>query len=116
MGQTRFSFSFNGHQIYMKIFLFHFKSINVVKSKSQFNYRRLGLGKTPIASLHSVVRLGEFHTCMSFLSVIRKHFEDSGLADILLEGRHYNRSVSYKIMAEALRRKFLSTFMDTHSA
>ena len=33
----------------------------------------------------TVVRLGEFHTCMSFLSVIEKCYEDSGLADILLE-------------------------------
>ena len=57
-----------------------------------------------------------------------KRFEDSGLADILLEagtvaqgslpwvmkGRHYNRSVRViKIMVEALRRKLLSTFMGT---
>ena len=44
-----------------------------------------------------------------------KHFEDLGLADILLEaGTVYNRSVRVmKIMAEALRRKLLSTFMDT---
>ena len=60
----------------------------------------------------------------------RKCFDDSGLADTLLEartvaqgslpwvmeGRHYNRSVRViKIMAEALRRKLLSIFMDTQS-
>ena len=57
---------------------------------------------------------------MSFPSVIKKRFEDSGPADILLEaravvqgllhgfmkGRHYNRSVRVtKIMTEALRTK-----------
>ena len=81
-----------------------------------------------IMYMQTVVRLGEFHICLSFLSVIDKHFKDSKLADILLEagtvvqgslprvikGRHYNRSVRViKIMAEALRRKLLSTFIDT---
>ena len=76
--------------------------------------------------IRTVVRLGQFHTWMSFLSVIWKRFEDSGLADILLtagtvtqeslswvmKGRNYNQSVRViKIVAEALRRK-LSTFMD----
>ena len=79
----------------------------------------------------TVVRLGVIHSFMSFFSVIEKRFEDSGLADILLEagnavqrslpgvmkGRHYNRSVRVlKIKAEALRRKLLSTFMDTQIA
>ena len=74
---------------------------------------------------------GEFHTRMSFLSVNVKHFEDSGLADILPEAgtveqgslhgvmkdRHYNRCVRViKLMAETLRRKFLFTFMATQSA
>ena len=58
----------------------------------------------------TVVRIGEFHIWMSFLSVIGKGFEDSGLADILdeagtvaqksptevMKGRHYNQSVNYK--------------------
>ena len=75
-----------------------------------------------------VVRLGEFNTCILFLCVIWKLFKDLGLADILLEagtvaqgslpsvmkGRHYNQSVKIiKIMAEALRKKLLSIFMDT---
>ena len=78
----------------------------------------------------TVVRPCEFHTCMLFLSVIGKRFDDSGLADILLEagtvaqgslpgvmkGRHYNRSVRViKVMSEALRRKLLSTFIETQS-
>ena len=61
---------------------------------------------------------------------LRKCMEDSGLADISLKAgieaqvsvpgvmkcRHYNWSVSIiKIMADALRRKLLSTFMNTQS-
>ena len=67
---------------------------------------------------------------MSFLSVIGKRFDDSELADILLEAgtvaqgslpgvmksRHYNRSVKViKIMAEALKGKLFSIFRDTHN-
>ena len=64
---------------------------------------------------------------MSFLSVIAKYFEDSGQNDILLEAETVaqgslsgvmkgNQSVRLKrIMAEALRRKFLSIFIDTES-
>ncbi|KAL8572752.1 hypothetical protein ACOMHN_030334 [Nucella lapillus] len=78
----------------------------------------------------TVVRLGEFHTCMSFLSVIGKRFDDSGLADILLEagtvaqgslpgvmkGKQYNRSIRVvKLMTEALRRMLFLAFMDTQS-
>ena len=74
----------------------------------------------------TVVRLGEFYICMSFLSVIGKRFVDSELAEIILEagtvvqrsllgvmkGRHYNRSVRVEeIKTKALRRKLLSTFM-----
>lgn len=32
-----------------------------------------------------VVRLGEFHTTMSFLAIIGKRFRDAGLEDILIE-------------------------------
>ena len=65
----------------------------------------------------TVVLLGEFHTCMTFLAVIGKRFSDAGLFDILieseivalesvhavLEGRHYNRGMSaHKVVAKAL--------------
>ena len=64
-----------------------------------------------------VVRLGEFHTCMSFLSVIGKRFCESGLRDILIEsrvvaarsvngvlsGHHYNRSIyAHKAVFESV--------------
>lgn len=75
----------------------------------------------------TVVRLGEFHTCMSLLSVIGKRFLDSGLSDVIFEaeviaqgslqsvmkGRHYNRSVrTLKIVSEALRRLQLEEFLE----
>ncbi|XP_028408500.1 uncharacterized protein LOC114531056 [Dendronephthya gigantea] len=75
-----------------------------------------------------VVRLGEFHTIMSFLSAISKLFEDAGLKDILIEsgivnegsikgvlsGKHYNRSVfCHKIMHEALQRLRFDAFLDS---
>ena len=65
----------------------------------------------------TAIRLGEFHTCMTFLSVIGKRFSDAGLMELLvesevgatgsvnavLEGRHYNRAISaHKIVVEAM--------------
>ena len=64
-----------------------------------------------------VIRLGAFHTAMSFLGCIGKHFGDAGLQDVLIEsevvatgslngvisGKHYNRAVrSNKLMSDAL--------------
>jgi len=66
-----------------------------------------------------VVRFGEFHTTMSYLAIIGKRFQDSGLEDILIEAEivapgslngvlsdhHYNRSMrAHKLMFEALQR------------
>ena len=75
-----------------------------------------------------VVRLGEFHQSMSFLSVIGKRFRDAGLLDIFIEsgivahgsanavveGRHYNRSLRcHKIMSEALGRHRFQAFLES---
>ncbi|XP_061913285.1 uncharacterized protein LOC133656293 isoform X2 [Entelurus aequoreus] len=75
-----------------------------------------------------VIRLGEFHTCMSFLGIIGKRFGDAGLQDILIEsevvapgsingvisGHHYNRSMrAQKLMYESLQRARFSTFLDS---
>jgi len=64
-----------------------------------------------------VVHLGDFHTTMSFLSVIGKRFVDSGLKDVFIEsriiaegsltgvmnGHQYNRSIqAHKITLDAL--------------
>ncbi|XP_041359488.1 uncharacterized protein LOC121375875 [Gigantopelta aegis] len=77
-----------------------------------------------------VVRLGEFHTCMSYLGVLGKRFKEAGLQDILIEaevvaqgsingvitGHHYNRSIkAHKLMYEALERLRLKAFFDSIS-
>ena len=73
-----------------------------------------------------VVRLGEFHTCMSFMAVIGKRFGDAGLGDILVEagvvaegslngvmsGHHYNRSIhAYKIIYEAMEERRFQEYL-----
>lgn len=75
-----------------------------------------------------VIRLGEFHTCMSYLSILGKRFGDAGLQDILIEskvvapgsingvisGHHYNRSMrAHKLLYESLQRIRLLTFLDS---
>lgn len=66
-----------------------------------------------------VIRMGGFHIALNFLAVIGKMFEDSGLADLLVEsgvygfstaanllkGKSYNRGVrGHKLVMEALMR------------
>ncbi|XP_028391978.1 uncharacterized protein LOC114516648 isoform X2 [Dendronephthya gigantea] len=78
-----------------------------------------------------VVRLGEFHATMSFLSAIGNMFRDAGLQDILIEsdvvgqgqikgvltGKHYNRSMHcHKVMSEALHRLRFQAFLDSLSS
>ncbi|XP_067931037.1 uncharacterized protein [Watersipora subatra] len=75
-----------------------------------------------------VVRLGEFHTMMTFMGVIGKRFQLSGLEDILIEsgvvapgsikgvssGHMYNRAIrSHKLLFEALGRLQLANFLDS---
>ena len=75
-----------------------------------------------------VVRLGDFHTTMSFLSVIGKRFVDSGLKDVFIEsrivtegsltgvmnGHQYNQSIqAHKITLDALMRLRFEAFLDT---
>ena len=75
-----------------------------------------------------VLRMGEFHTAMAYLSCIGKIFADAGLHDILLEsdvvatgsidgvitGHHYNRSLrAHKLMMEALQRLRWWAYLDT---
>lgn len=73
-----------------------------------------------------VIRLGAFHTAMSFLGCIGKRFGDAALQDVLIEsevvatgsmngvisGKHYNRAVrSNKLMSGALHRMRLQAFL-----
>ena len=82
-----------------------------------------------------VLRLGEFHTCMSLLACIKKRFQESGIEDIIIEselvaagslngvltGHHYNRGLrAHKILYEALQQmrwqSFLTTLDSEHHA
>lgn len=82
----------------------------------------------PLIERRIVIRLGDFHTTMNYLSTIGKRFELSGLEDILVEselvamgslkgvlsGHNYNRSLrSHKILYEALSRLQLIDYLDS---
>ena len=73
--------------------------------------------QTELFLTRTVIRLGEFHTAMTFLACIGKRFGDAGLQDMVIEaevcaegsvkgvisGRHYNRGVRcHKLIYEAL--------------
>ena len=70
-----------------------------------------------------IPRLGEFHTCMSFLSIIGKRFGSAGLIDILVAqgsvngvvgGKMYNRAVRcHKVLSEAMFMQLLDCFFDS---
>ena len=77
-----------------------------------------------------IVRLGAFHTKMSYLACIGIRYKDAGLSDIFVEsglvasgslagvmnGKHYNRAVrAHKIASEALQRLRLRRFLDSIS-
>lgn len=76
----------------------------------------------------TVIRLGEFHTSMSFLSVIGKRFKEAGLQDILIEsnvvatgsingvmtGHQYNRSIrAHKLLFETMEILRLKAFLQS---
>ena len=96
----------------------HLESIVVVFDQAIYAKAQQIRWQNPVFKRRLVIRLGEFHTAMSFLSTIGKRFQDSGLEDILIEsdivapgsmngvmsGRHYNRSVrAHKLMFDALQ-------------
>ncbi|XP_067300890.1 uncharacterized protein [Pseudorasbora parva] len=74
-----------------------------------------------------VLRMGEFHTAMAYLSCIGKHFGDAGFQDVIIEaevvaagsiegvitGHQYNRSIrTHKLMCEALQRLRWQAYLD----
>lgn len=84
--------------------------------------------KSEVYRSRTIIRLGEFHTLMSFLGVLGKRFGDAGLADILIEadvvaggsignvltGHEYNRSIrSHKLFYEAIERLRIDQFLST---
>ena len=81
----------------------------------------------PVMERRLVLRLGEFHTCMSFLSILGKRYKNSGFEDVLIEaeiiaegsmngvlsGHMYNRSIrAHKLMFEAMARLQLLEYLD----
>ena len=77
-----------------------------------------------------VVRLGGFHTKMSYLACIGIRYKDAGLADIIIESglvasgsvkgvmnrHHYNRAFrTHKIVSEAMQRLRFQQFLDSLS-
>ena len=77
-----------------------------------------------------VVRLGGFHTKMSYLACIGIRYKDAGLADLIIEsglvasgsvkgvmnGHHYNRAFrTHKIVSEAMQRLRFQQFLDSLS-
>ncbi|XP_065667931.1 uncharacterized protein LOC136088182 [Hydra vulgaris] len=84
--------------------------------------------KEPEFSNGFVVRLGEFHTMMSFMTAIAKRFDGFGFKDIVIDcglvaegaikgiltGKHYYRSIMvHKIMFEALSRLRFESFLNS---
>ena len=84
--------------------------------------------KNDVFNQRLVVRLGEFHTVMAFLSVIGKRFKDAGLINIIIEseivaagsvdgvisGKHYNRSLrTHKLLFEAFSQMLWSAFLQS---
>ena len=78
-----------------------------------------------------VLRMGEFHTAMAYLSCIGRRFRDAGFQDVIIEagvvatgslegvisGHHYNRSIrTHKLMCEALQRLRWQAYLDILSA
>ena len=75
-----------------------------------------------------VVRMGSFHTCMTYLACIGVRYKDAGLSDIMVEsgiiasgsvakvmnGHHYNRAVRcHKLTSEALQRLRWEAFLES---
>lgn len=78
-----------------------------------------------------VLRMGEFHTAMAYLSCIGKRFRDAGFQDVIIEaevvaagslegvlsGHHYNRSIrTHKLMCEALQSLRWQAYLDSLAA
>lgn len=82
--------------------------------------------KHHIYAERTIVRMGEFHTIMSYLSILGKRFNSGGLGDIMVEsgvvaagslpsvlsGKHYNRAArAHKLVYEALSRLRIRQFL-----
>ena len=95
------------------------KSIVVVLDQALYAKATEIVWKHPDIFKGIILRMGEFHTICTLLSILGKRFRDAGLKDIFIEsgviaegsvsgvldGRRYKRSVRFhKLMYEALQR------------
>lgn len=102
--------------------------ITVIFDQALYSKAQMIRWKEPALQKRLVIRMGEFHTCMTFLGTIGKMFKHAGLEDLLIEsgtvaggsingvmnGHMYNRSIrSHKILYEALSRMQLDFFLAT---
>lgn len=103
-------------------------SIIVVFDQALYSKAQQIRWKNSTLQTRLVLRMGEFHTCMSFMGAIGKMFKLSGMEDILVEagvvaegsvsgvlsGHNYNRAIrAHKILYEALARLQLQCFLET---
>ena len=103
-------------------------SIVVVFDQALYSKAQQIRWKDEVLQKSLVLRMGEFHTCMTMLAVIGKMFKMSGLEDILIEsgavaansitgvlsGHMYNRSIrAHKLLFESLGRMRISHFLET---
>ena len=103
-------------------------TIVVVFDQAIYSKAQLIRWRNAVFMKRIVIRLGAFHTAMSFLGCIGKRFKDGGLQDILIEsevvatgsangvfsGKHYNRSVrAHKLTMEAMEHMRLEAFLQS---
>ena len=100
----------------------------IVLVMDQAIYAQLIRWRNPQYMEKLVIRLGVFHTAISFLGCLGKRFRDAGLRDIVIEseiiatgsvngvftGKHYNREVRvHKLVAEAIQHMRLTAYLNT---
>ena len=55
-------------------------------------------GDSAMSFADTVIRMGGFHTAMTFLAVIGKKYEESGLEDILMESGVYGSNSVVRLL------------------
>lgn len=106
------------------------KSMVVVFDQAIYAKAQIIRWKDPVLTSKLVIRLGEFHTTMSYLGILGKRFGIAGLQDIVVEAgivavgsingvlsaKHYNWAMrAHKLMFEALERLRFKDFIDSLS-
>ncbi|KAJ8023017.1 hypothetical protein HOLleu_38078 [Holothuria leucospilota] len=108
----------------------HLESVVVVLDQAIYSKAQIIRWQNAEFMKGLVLRLGEFHTAMSFLGYIGKRFCNGGLQDIFIEagvvtagsvnsvmsGKHYNRAIrAHKLVSEALHKFRFESYLQTVS-